>query len=232
MSEKEGQSLFSCGGGSGGEGLARTGRTGGRRHGKGGLSLFSGAAGFTLVEMLIALSIFGMLTAAGVTLLTLTARTQETSDRLLEEVSELRRTGALFNDDLAMAARRLWRDRDGRPRRAFAGGAGDGQDLLMLVRRRGEDDGGGVQRVGYRLRDGRLERLAFAHADGGGESVAVPLLDGVTALRLRYRDEDGQWETRWDHSDPTRLPRAVELVTDSERHGLVRQVFPVGSEGQ
>ena len=41
--------------------------------------------GFTLIEMLIALTIFGMLTAAGVALLSVTARTQETSDRLLAE---------------------------------------------------------------------------------------------------------------------------------------------------
>ena len=81
--------------------------------------------GFTLVEMLIALSIFGMLTAAGVALLGVTARTQETSDRLLAELGEIRRTGALLNADLAQAAPRLYRDRDGRPQRAFTGGRGD-----------------------------------------------------------------------------------------------------------
>ena len=40
--------------------------------------------GFTLVEMLIALTIFGMLTAAGGTLLSVTARTQRLR-RLLGE---------------------------------------------------------------------------------------------------------------------------------------------------
>ena len=187
-------------------------------------------AGFTLVEMLIALSIFGMLTAAGVTLLSVTARTQATSDRLLAEVGEVRRVGALLNADLAQAAPRLYRDRDGRPQRAFAGGAGDTPGLLAFVRHgwdRGE--GGTVQRVGYRLRDGRLERLSFRNVDGGGEAVAVPLLDGVTALRLRYRDEDGAWLERWNHSDETRLPEAIELVTRTQTQGTVRQLFLVGT---
>ena len=189
--------------------------------------------GFTLVEMLIALSIFGMITAAGVTLLTLTARTQQTSDRLIEEVSELRRTEALLGADLALAVPRAWRDRDGRPRRAFAGAGGESADLLVFVRG-GWDSGDGprLQRVGYRLSEGRLQRLAFAHVDGAGAAVAATLIDGVSAIRLRYRVEDGQWQAGWAHNDATRLPRAVELVVRSDTHGLVRMVFPIGSEAR
>ena len=188
------------------------------------------SAGFTLVEMLIALSIFGMLTAAGVTLLSVTARTQQTSDRLLAELGEMRRVGALLNADLAQAAPRLYRNGEGRPQRAFAGGAGDAPLLLTFVRG-GWDSGDGatVQRVAYRLRQGRLERLGFARVDGDSPALAVPLLDGVTALRLRYRDEEGEWQDRWNPSDPARLPSAVELVTSTEDHGTVRELFLVGS---
>ena len=189
-----------------------------------------GAQGFTLVEMLIALSIFGMLTAAGVALLTVTARTQETSDRLLAELGEIRRVGALLTADLAQAAPRIRRDADGQPRPAFAGGAGDAPMLAAFVRR-GWDagEGGGLQRVGYRLRGGVLERLGFARVDGGGGAVTAPLLDGVRALRLRYRDEDGAWHQRWEPTDAAELPVAVELVTDSDPHGMVRQLFLVGA---
>lgn len=186
--------------------------------------------GFTLVEMLIALSIFGMLTAAGVALLSVTARTQETSERLLAEVGELRRVGALLTSDLAQAAPRPWRDADGRPQRAFEGAGGADPGLMVFVRR-GWDAGEGaaLQRVGYRLRSGVLERLGYLHVDGGGEAVAVPLIDGVRTLRLRYRDEDGEWRERWDPTDQGDLPHAVELITDSESQGLVRQLFLVGA---
>ena len=186
--------------------------------------------GFTLVEMLIALSIFGMLTAAGVTLLSVTARTQQTADRLLSEVGEVRRVGALLSADLAQAAARIHRDRDGRPQRAFAGGSGGAPALLAFVRH-GWDrgDGGTLQRIGYRLSEGRLERLSFRNVDGGGEAVVIPLLDGVTQVRLRYRDEDGAWLEQWNHSDEMRLPEAVELVTRSDTHGVVRQLFVVGA---
>jgi len=186
--------------------------------------------GFTLVEMLIALAIFGMLTAAGVTLLTLTARTQQSSERSLGELGELRRLAALLRADLAQAAPRIHRDSDGRPQRSFAGDSGEAEALLLFVRRGWDDGGGGgVQRVGYRLRGGQIDRLAFRRVDGSGNAAAVRLIGDVTMVRLRYRDRDGAWLPRWQPADPTRLPAAVELVSDSAAHGLVRQVFVVGN---
>ena len=190
----------------------------------------SAQQGFTLLEMLVALTIFGMITAAGVALLSVSARTQETSDQLLAELGEIRRVGALLTADLGQAAPRLYRDEDGRPQRAFAGTNGEEAALMMFVRRGWDEGEGGaaLQRVAYRIADGRLERLAFARVDGGGEAVVVPLLDGVRTVRLRYRDDRGDWTDAWTATDGTRLPVAVELVTDTERHGLVRQLFGVG----
>jgi general secretion pathway protein J len=191
-----------------------------------------GETGFTLVEMLISLVIFGMITAAGVTLLTLTVRTQETSDRLLDAVGAVRRTGALLNADLAQAAPRVHRDRDGQPLPAFAGGHGDEALLMAFVRRGWEDDNGfhsSLQRVEYRLRAGRLERWRYDAVDGEGHALAMPLLEGVSRVQLRYRDRDGSWRDRWDPTDPARLPVAVELVSHSAGQGRIRQLFLVGN---
>lgn len=189
-------------------------------------------AGFTLIEMLIALIIFGMITAAGVTLLTLTVRTQESADRLLDTLSAIRRTGALLNADLALAAPRVHRNGDGQAEPAFTGGNG-GEALLMAFVRRGWEDENAfrssLQRVEYRLREGRLERWRYDAVDGAGRPVAMPLLEGVRRVQLRYRDRDGTWRDRWDPTDPARLPAAVELVSDSEGQGQIRQLFLVGS---
>jgi general secretion pathway protein J len=206
-----------------------------RRAAEAGFRSFVGAParnGFTLIEMLIALIIFGMITAAGVTLLTLTVRTQETSERLLDTVSALRRTGALLNADLALAAPRVHRNGDGQPVAAFTGGNG-GEALLMAFVRRGWEDENAfrssLQRVEYRLREGRLERWRYDAVDGAGHAVAMPLLEGVRRVQLRYRDRDGSWRDRWDPTDAARLPTAVEMVSDSEGQGQVRQLFLVGS---
>jgi general secretion pathway protein J len=187
--------------------------------------------GFTLIEMLISLVIFGMITAAGVTLLTLTVRTQETSDRLLESLGAIRRTGALLNADLAQAAPRVHRNGDGAPVAAFLGGNGGDALLMAFVRRGWEDENAfrsSLQRVEYRLREGRLERWRYDAVDGAGHGLAMTLLTGVRRVQLRYRDRDGSWRDRWDPTDPARLPVAVELVSDSDGQGQVRQLFLVG----
>ena len=190
----------------------------------------SAQQGFTLIEMLIALTIFGMLTAAGVALLTVSARTQETSDRLLAEFGQVRRLSALLTADLGQAATRMHRDAEGRTQRAFAGA--DGQDdMLLLFVRRGWDDGdggSGAQRGGYRVADGQLQRVAFSRVDGAGQATVSPLVDRVRGVRLRYRDERGEWRPSWADPDPVRLPTAVELVADSARYGPVRMLFTVG----
>jgi len=54
------------------------------------------------------------------------------------------------------------------------------------------------------------------------------LLEGVRRVRLRYRDREGVWRARWDPTDAASLPVAVELVTDSEGQGVLRQLFLVG----
>jgi len=188
--------------------------------------------GFTLIEMLIALAIFGMITAAGVALLSLTVRTQETSARLLDSLGAVRRTGALMTADLGQAAARIRRDGDGRSRPAFEGGDGAGPLLIALVRRGPDDEDaapGSLRRVEYRLREGRLERWSFAAVDGETRSTAAALIEGVTRARLRYRDREGLWRARWDPTDAAALPVAVELVTDSAGHGVLRQLFLVGS---
>ena len=182
--------------------------------------------------MRLALLIFGMITAAGVTLLTLTVRTQEASERVLETLGALRRTGALLNADLAQAAPRLHRNANGEPMAAFTGGNGGEALLLAFVRRGWEDEStfrSSLQRVEYRLRDGRLERWRYDAVDGAGQAVVMPLLQGVRRLQLRYRDRDGSWRDTWDPTDPARLPVAVELVSDSEGQGVVRQLFLVGN---
>ena len=86
--------------------------------------------------------------------------------------------------------------------------------------------------------EARMERTPDRRADEGAGPYpklvirGATLIDGVSAIRLRYRVEDGQWQAGWAHNDATRLPRAVELVVRSDTHGLVRMVFPIGSEAR
>src|SRR5690348_16195565 len=102
--------------------------------------------GFTLVELLVALTIFALLSAAGVTLLSFSVRAQASSDERLERLAEIRRAGALLTSDLAQAAPRISRDETGAVKPALVGGSGQGEALLLSLVRRGWENYDGSAR--------------------------------------------------------------------------------------
>jgi len=190
--------------------------------------------GFTLAELLVSLFIFGLLSAAGVGLLSFSVRAQEAAEARLGDLADFRRAGALLAGDLAQAAPRMARDSAGNSRPAFHGVGGEqGGVALAFVRRGWEnlDDTprASLQRVEYSFMDGRLERRVYPRLDGAAALPATTVVDGVRRIRLRYRDSEGAWRERWDPTKPTELPRAVELVMDAEGSGITRQLFQTGT---
>lgn len=188
--------------------------------------------GFTLVELLVALFIFGMLSAAGVTLLSFSVRSQGMAEERLGRTAELRRAGALLASDFGQAAPRLVRDRAGARRAAFRGGV-DEDAAVALVRRGWENVDGAprpsLQKVEYRLANGRLERRAYPFLDGAEPMAFVIVAEGVEAMTIRYRDAKGEWRNRWDPADPAALPGAVEVTLATSHSGTVRQLFLAGA---
>jgi general secretion pathway protein J len=190
--------------------------------------------GFTLVELLVSLVIFSMLSAAGVALLSFSVRAQDIAGERLEQIGDFRRFSALATSDFAQAAQRISRDESGALRPAFVGGTGQAEPVSVTLVRRGWENVDGsnrssLQKVQYRLQGDRLERVAYRFVDGSAPLDAVTLVDGVRSLRLRYRDPNGDWRERWDPTRPTDMPVAVEMVLDVERGGSVRQLFLVGT---
>ena len=193
----------------------------------------SAQKGFTLVEMLIALTIFGMLTAGGVALLSFSVTSQDMTDRQLATLSEIRRAGALLTSDLAQAAPRPWRGDGSAQQQALAGGVGQDPRILTLVRggwdNPDQSPRASMQRVEYRFQGNRLIRVGFTHVDGGGAASVTTLIGDVEQVALRFRDREGAWHAAWRPADPAELPTAVELTVTSQRFGPTRQLFLVGS---
>lgn len=191
------------------------------------------AAGFTLVELVVALFIFALISAAGVLLLNFSVTTQASAGERLDEVAAIGRVGALLTADLAQATPRISRDADGRQQVAFEGGTGKAGEIALAFVRRGwaNEDGearASLQKVEYRLADGVLSRRAWPMVDGSEPQPASPVLNGVRSLTLRYRI-GGEWRDRWDSRRPGALPQAVEAVIDVEGLGPVRQLFLTGT---
>lgn len=190
-------------------------------------------SGFTLVEMMVSLFIFGLLAAAGVGLLGFSVRAQEASGGRLAEVAAIERARAILTADLAQAAPRITRDAAGVRQVAFSGGTGAANERALSFVRRGWSNPDGaprasMQRVEYRLVGDRLERRAYPMLDGAAIGPPAVVISGVRSFHLRYR-AGADWFDRWDTMRPGALPQVVEAVIEVPRFGAVRQLFLTGT---
>lgn len=193
----------------------------------------AGVRGLTLVELLVALAVFGMLAAAGVSVLAYAADNQQVLATRMQRLAEFQRARALLQADLAQAAVRPVRARDGTPARsAFIGSHVRDRNhhpgpLFALVRRGWSNPDAeprpSLQYVEYRLVDGRLERSVREGLDGAAQGEPQVLLGGVRSLSLDYRLDD-RWNDGWLGGLDT-LPQAVRLQLDIDGFGRMAWSF-------
>jgi general secretion pathway protein J len=179
--------------------------------------------GFTLVELLVALAIFAIL--SGFAYRGLAA--------MLDAREALRAESRKWRD-VAVFIGRVERDLDAvliRLAKAPSGvtlapvsssvGGQSGGDGLALTRSGSplqENALAAPQRIAYRLREGRVERLAWGGVDAAprDEPTPVMVLGPVQGLAFRFLDaRSGEWRTSWalpGSSEPP--PAAVEMRLD------------------
>lgn len=172
--------------------------------------------GFTLVEALAALAIFGVI---AVLAYRATSALSDGEARLSAEAQRWRTLEALFTRfeaDLRQAIPRPVRVGDTREA-PWLGTTLGGQSALVFTRAGAEfslEPAPAGQRVGYRWRDGTVELAYWPHLDrtaGAGPSV-YPLVDDVAAFDLAYLTRGGAWQAQWPLLGEDDLPRAVRLT--------------------
>lgn len=186
------------------------------------------AAGFTLVELLVAVLAFGVLATAAYTGLdSLTAATGAQRERA-ERLAQLQRAVATVDTDLRQLASRLGRDQQGRALPALIG-----RETMLIGRRAGRPNPAGLPRselVQVRLRasPGGVVRETWAELDSPPSQAPVSAVrfDVADDLRLRYRDAAGRWHRQWPVGGrPHTLPAAIEYVIDAAPFGRVRRLI-------
>ncbi|WP_267351155.1 type II secretion system minor pseudopilin GspJ [Sphingomonas sp. GM_Shp_2] len=185
-------------------------------------------AGFTLVEVMVALLIFAMLASAAVAILALSVRTQASVGGRLDDVSALNRTLSILSADLGQAVARPARDEGGVLRPALVGEAAG-----MTVVRGGWTNldaapRASLQKVTYRVAGDALERVAYPMLDGAQPLPPTVLLPRVRALHLRYRFQ-GAWLDQWQGVQGAALPQAAEVTIERTDGTFYRQMFLVGT---
>lgn len=195
--------------------------------------------GFTLLELLVALAVFSIMSIAAYSGLRNVLFTRAAVEAQSRRLAMVQLAVYRLEQDIEQAAPRSIRDEYGDPQAALLGNELS-DDRLMLTRAGWDNPLGqpraNVQRVAYRLREGRLWRLHWPVLDQGGriEPRETLLLDRVRAFKVRFLDRDG-WRNDWPPpanaetdlkiSDP--MPRAVEISLTLEDWGEITRLLPL-----
>jgi len=178
---------------------------------------------FTLVELLVALAIFALISAFAYRGLAV----------LMDSRAHLERDSRKWRD-LALFVGRFERDVQATLDRPAVGPSGTPQapisSLLdvggatnttgLAVTRSGAslyaNALAGPQRVGYRLAEGRVERLAWTAVDAAPRAsvAATPVLEDVRALSFRFLDRSLEWRRDWALPATQGTPLAVEMTVE------------------
>jgi len=196
--------------------------------------------GFTLLELLVALAVFSIMAVAAYSGLRNVLFTRAAVEAQNQRLAAVQMAVYRLEQDIEQAAPRGIRDEYGEPQGALLGGALT-SDRLTLTRAGWDNPLGQrrttLQRVAYRLRDGRLWRLHWPVLDRGGliEPRETLLLDRVREFKVRFLEQD-DWRDDWpppvssgneSKPDPDRLPRAVEISLTLEDWGEIIRLFPL-----
>lgn len=180
--------------------------------------------GFTLVELLVALAIFAIVAGfayRGLSAMLESRATLERETRKWRDVALFvsrfeRDLGAVIDKRVAlgtsgtrlMPISSLTESTDSAPGLAISrsGSVLQGTSLAS------------PQRVAYRLREGKVERLTWTGIDAAprDEAAVVAVFSGATDLTFRFLDTNGVWRGNWGApgSNETGLPAAVEMTID------------------
>lgn len=151
-------------------------------------------AGFTLVEVLISLFIFALISVGTMTALTQSLRGKTRLDEAVVNINELNSARAILAADLSTITLRPMRDELGgvRPYSLTT----DGEPLLTFTRRGRENPGGleargDLERVEYHFIDNEFIRRSFAHENPSSDPQFFDrvLLGDIQDVILRGHSE-------------------------------------------
>ena len=191
--------------------------------------------GFTLSEMLVAISIFAALSLAATALLSSVMTSRELVKNNDIWMRQLETTKALLKADLIQMVPRRVRDTNGQSTEVvFQAGALVPSDPILTLTRRGWDNlalaenRGTLQLVSYRVEEGALIRSTFARDTPTPltEIIDRRLIKGLASVDVRAL-QSNQWVRQLIVAPlgQQRLPQAIEVVLEFENEGLITWLF-------
>lgn len=198
------------------------------------------SAGFTLLELLVSLAIFALLATMAYSALNTVLNARKEVEQRAARLTELQTAFMVMQRDIEEAVARPVRDDLGDEQAALKGG-GVGTGVLTLTRTGWRNPLGvarsDLQRVDYVFSKQQLLRESWSTLDRGpgNEPYVEILIDGVSAVELRFMGQDRQWVGYWppdasnnaENQDAVLMPRAIEISVDVKGWGRIVRLFRV-----
>lgn len=183
--------------------------------------------GFTLIEVLIAVTVFSVLAAAVYVSLNALSDAAFAQRQRSAELAELQRGIARLDADLRQLASRPVRAADGDLVPALLGSSA-GLEATRAgwanpqAQRRSD-----LQRFGWTLDAEGLTRISWPVTDrtAGVAPMQEPVLADIEAFEFAFMNAAGVWLENWpEEAVPGALPRAVRYRLDSARFGRIERI--------
>ncbi|MBR9729351.1 type II secretion system minor pseudopilin GspJ [Shewanella intestini] len=192
----------------------------------------SKARGFTLLEMLVAISIFAMLGLAANSVLQTVMSNDESTAAFSKRLKALQQGFGVLERDLGQMVARTPRIANGERASSFFQASDDMLDSeteALMFYRIGwlNPDGilprGSIQSVAYVVQDGRLERWYYPYpeAETGAEPLKTVIIENVTDVEYSFYINDA-WVKK---ADGTQMPQAIAMKVEIEGLGEIQRRF-------
>ncbi len=199
--------------------------------------------GFTLLELIIAISIFGMISVMAYGALHHISNTAAHLEKRSEELASLQRAFLVMNRDFQQLADRSIRDPMGDTIGALIVHGDGGLEFTRTGWRNPQDKArSSLQRVRYVLNDGELKRIYWPVLDQAQDSHRIiresVIITGVDEFEFEFLEpNDNEWQESWPpyNLDPNQpvasLPKMIKISLTIKNIGEVWRFYSVAYGG-
>ena len=193
--------------------------------------------GFTLLEVLIAIAIFSVISMASFSIFETVLNSDTVTKERTERINELQRGFLIIERDVLQIARRSVRFYGEAPQSDFLHTdieSYSGSEQAIAFVRHGWTNPGlllprsDMQSVAYQLNENTVERMHFNFVDAvlGEEPKVRPLISKVESLTFEFYDGK-KWQKTLQEGT---LPQAIAIEIDTTDFGIIRRQFLVAGD--
>ncbi|WP_323751058.1 type II secretion system minor pseudopilin GspJ [Marinobacter sp.] len=197
-------------------------------------------AGFTLMEMLIAVTITAVIGLGVWQVVSSVVNSRDRVNALAEQFDGLQKAMLLLERDITQVVNRPARDVYGDFKPSLT--SRDDAFELLLTRQGWRNPLGlrrsGLQRAGWEYTGTELRRRYWPVVDQGQDedSRDISLLENVNRFEIRFLDDEGKWHQAWPTDQAMasftpgarpdiELPLGLEITLEHERFGEIVRLF-------